>query len=293
MNINEQLLTTKNLIILSETVATCSFTKAAARLGMQQPNVSAAMHELEEKLNVKLFSNVPHGVVPTEAAIELNKYALQLKAMLHAVQNYSLTAHQYSGTIRLWMTDGLGSFCLAKQMTEFCKQFPDVRLEITCSNDTPNILSRETDIAIVYKEPMSSESVVISKHNVVFGLFASLEYLAQHGNPQSIEDLLENHYICDRKEYKTEWTAWSKMLKKAKKTIAYSNSTNVLTQLTKLGIGIGLHPINSGHAEKDLIQVLPDFTLEHPYWLVSHIDAKDTPKVREMLNKLKEIMNKL
>ena len=70
-------------------------------------------------------------------------------------------------------------------------------------------------IAIVYKEPMSSESVVISKHNVVFGLFASLEYLAQHGNPQSIEDLLENHYICDRKEYKTEWTAWSKMLKKA------------------------------------------------------------------------------
>ena len=47
------------------------------------------------------------------------------------------------------------------------------------------------------------------------------------------------------------------------------------------------------NAEKDMVQVLPEFTLEHPYWLVSHVDAKDTPKVREMLNKLKEIMNKL
>ena len=293
MNINEQLSITRSLIIMSETIATCGYTKAAANLGMQQPNVSAAMHEFEEKLKVKLFSNVPHGVVPTEAALELNKYALQLKAMLHTVQNYSLSAHQYSGTIRLWMTDGFGSFCLARQMTEFCKQFPDVRLEITCSNDTPNILSRETDIAIVYKEPLCSESVVISKHNVVFGLFASSEYVAQHGTPQNMEDLLENHYICDRKEYNTEWAVWDKLLKKAKKTVAHSNSTNILTQLTKLGRGISLHPINSGNAEKDMVQVLPEFTLEHPYWLVSHIDAKDTPKIRAMLNKLKEIMNKL
>lgn len=44
---------------------------------MQQANVSAAMHELEEKLKVKLFSNVPHGVVPMEAALELNKFALR------------------------------------------------------------------------------------------------------------------------------------------------------------------------------------------------------------------------
>ena len=116
------------------------------------------------------------------------------------------------------MTDGLGSFCLARQMTEFCNQFPDVRLEITCSNETPNIFARETDIAIVYKEPISSESVVISKHNVVFGLFASTEYVARHGAPQNIDDLLENHYICDRKEYKAEWADWNKLLKRAKKT---------------------------------------------------------------------------
>ena len=293
MNINEQLSITKSLIIMNETISACSFTKAASRLGMQQPNVSAAMHEFEEMLKVKLFSAVQHGVVPTEAAFELNKYALQLKAMLNTVQNYSLSAHQYSGAIRIWMTDGLGSFCLARQMTEFCNQFPDVRLEITCSNDTPNIYARETDIAIVYKEPINSRSVIISKHNVIFGLFASTEYVAKKGFPKDLEDLLENHYICDRQEYKSEWSEWSKMLKKAKKTIAYSNSTNILTQLTKLGLGIGLHPINSGNAEKDMVQVLPEFTLEHPYWLVSHIDAKDTPKIREMLNKLKDIMNKL
>lgn len=293
MNINEQLSITKSLIILKETISTCSFTKAAQRLGMQQPNVSAAMHEFEEKLKVKLFSNVPHGVVPTEAALELNKFALRQQALLHGVQNYSLEAHQYSGCIRLWMTDGLGSFCLARQMTEFCGQFPDVRLEITCSNETPNILARETDIAIVYKEPLSTESVVISRHDVKFGLFASDEYVLKHGAPKDMEDLLQNHYICDRKEYNTEWKEWDHLLKHAKKVVAVSNSTNVLTQLNRLGIGIGLHPINSGNEEKGMVQVLPEFTLEHSYWLVSHIDAKDTPKVREMLNKLKVIMNKL
>lgn len=293
LSINEKLLRARCLLILKEALETCNYTKAAEKLGMKQPNVSAAMRYLEESMGIKLFSPAAHGVIPTEEAFELGKKALELDATLHHVHNYSLDAHKYSGVIRIWMTDGLGSFCLSRHLNEFCQKFPDVTLEITCSNETPNIAIRQADIAIVYKPPLNSDAVVISKHDVVFGLFAANSYIARYGKPKSLKDLEENHYICDRKEYNTEWAEWGKILKNSKHLVAHSNSTNMLIQLNMLGLGIGLQPINSGSVTKDLVRVLPAFKLSHPYWLVSHKDTKDSPKIREMLNFLTKVMDEL
>jgi DNA-binding transcriptional LysR family regulator len=45
-----------------------SMAKAAARLGMSQPAVSAVIANLEQTLGVKLFDRHPQGVIPTAYA---------------------------------------------------------------------------------------------------------------------------------------------------------------------------------------------------------------------------------
>lgn len=292
-NINGKLSIAKSAIILKYAIETGSYTKTAEKLGMKQPNISAAIRSLEQILGGRLFTPTPHGVIPTEAALQFNDQVNRFSAALNNLCRYSLDNHKYSGLIKIWMTDGLGMLSISERIHDFCDSYPDVELEIHCSNETPDIGARKADIAIVFREPVHPDSVVIAKHNVKFGLFASEPYLYKHGHPKDLNDLENNHYICDRKEYKSEWPEWNNLLKHAKKISAKSNSTSVLMQLNRLGLGICLQPISSARISKNMIRVLPSFSLEHPYWLITHVDAVNTPKIRAMLDYLKEIMGSL
>lgn len=292
MNINDHIATLKGLLYLYNTIKTGSYTKTAGKLNSQQSNVSVAIHKFEKEIGVKLFSKVSHGVVPTEEGLVMNEYAERLLAILYDVQNYSTKAHSISGQIRLWTTDGIAT-CLVPYLTSFYHQYPEVKLDIICSNETPKIPNRDADIAIVYHEPLPTEPVVLSEYNVEFGLFASSEYIARYGMPKNLEDLLENHYICDRREYKTEWKEWDKIIAQAKHVVAVSNSSNLLSKLNSEGVGIVLHPLKAGKIEKGLIHIDIGFKLQHPYWVVSHHDSQQTEKVQVLLSYIKEVMNKL
>lgn len=293
MNVKEIFSTIKGLIFLSYTIKEGSISKAAIKTGVKQPYISSELRALEGYLGTKLFTRTSKGIIPTDAGQTIFQHTSKIIGIFNNLRSYSLDSAQVSGKIRLWTTDGMGSCCLAEHLTEFCCKYPKTSLEITCSNDMPNIAGREADVAILYHEPTHSDSVVISKHNICFSLFASPEYIAQYGFPKSMKDLLENHRICDRKEYRSEWKEWDKMITKAQNVVAISDSTTMLMQLSKLGIGITLHPKSAGLSDKDLVHIDLGFELNHPYWLVSHIDAKDSPRVRLLLEHINSIIKKI
>lgn len=292
MELKDYISTLKSAYYIDNTIKTGSFTKAAEKMGLQKSNVSKLVRQHEKDLGVKLFSNIPQGVVATSEGIEYYDEIQKLFGQIHNIMNYSTKAHSISGQIRLWTTDGIAS-CLVPYLTNFYHQYPDVKLDIICSNETPNVPNRDADIAIVYHEPSPTAPVVSFEYNIEFGLFASPEYVARYGMPKNMQDLLDNHFICDRREYKTEWKVWDKILEQAKHVVAISNSSNLLSKLNKEGVGIVLHPLKCGKIEKDLIHVDLGFKLQHPYWLVSHHDTQHTEKVQVLLSYIKEVMNKL
>lgn len=283
----------KDSIILNRIISEGNYTKAAKKLGMQQPNISAAVKHLESKLDVKLFTSDGRKMIPTEAALKIADKIKMTEAAIYDMLNFSLDTHNYRGVIKLWMTDGLGSFCIAHHITDFQNSYPGVMLDITCTNDTPDIGAREADVAVVYQKPSNQDSALISQYNVRFGLFASRKYARTHGLPKDLNDLIQNHYICDRQAYGTELPEWKAITDKAAHIVSSCNSTNILVQMVHHGAGIALSPVNAGYIDKDWINVMPDFILEHPYWLLSHVDTKDTPKIRGLLDYLKRILNRL
>lgn len=292
MNINDHIATLKGLLYLYSTIKTGSYTKTAEKLNNQQSNVSVAIHKFEEDIGVKMFSKASHGVVPTEEGLAMNEYARRLLAILYDVQNYSTKAHSISGQLKLWTTDGIGS-CLIPHLVELYHQYPDVSMEVTCSNEMPSFSVREADIAIVYAKPKPTEPVIFTEYLIKFGLFASPEYIARYGMPIDKEDLLKNHFICDRKEYATIWPRWKEVITHANHVVALTNSSNLMAQFNKEGLGIGLHPLNYGKIEKDLVHIDIDLNLEHSCWLVSHYDARKTEKIQILLEYIKEVMNRL
>lgn len=292
MDINKHIATLRGLLYLNNTIKTGSYTKTVEKTFTKQSNVSVAIHKLEKETGMKLFSNASHGVVPTEEGLAIDEYAQRLLALLYDVQNYSTKAHSISGKIKLWTTDGIGT-CLIQHLVDFHHQYPDVNLDVICSNEMPNFSTREADIAIVYSKPKPSEPVIFNEFMIKFGLFASPEYISRYGIPKNLDDLKRNHYICDRKEYTAIWPEWKEIIDHSEHVVAQINSSNLLIQFNKEGLGIGVHPINYGKIEKDLIPIDIDLHLEHRCWLVSHYDAKKTEKIQILLNHIQQVMSRL
>lgn len=137
--------------------------------------------------------------------------------------------------------------------------------------------------------PVHPDAVILFKHNLRFGLFASMDYLASFGYPKDIEDIQKNHRLCVRSNYREVWGEWCNFVDNCSYVAAETNSSSMLMQLTKDGIGIALHPFSVGLKEKNLVYLDKiKFELSHPFWIVSYKDVKDQKKIRVLIDYIKK-----
>lgn len=266
---------------------------AALESGMKQSNFSNCIRELEKKLKCELFNRVHNGVRLTENGKEFFKIGCDLDNALFKIDNYSTAETKISGDVKLWLSEGLGATYLSSSLPKFLMQYPDVHIDIFCSIESPKII-QETDMAIVYEEPKQNDAVIISKNELKFGLFASKDYLANYGCPKSLDDLKQNHKICDRSNFVDVWPVWRDIIENSAHVVTTTNSTAMLMRLTTDGIGVGLHPLGVAGHEENLIHLpLLSDEIRHPFWIVSHAVSKDVPKIRALIDYIKKEASQL
>jgi len=95
---------------------TCSITQAAENLFMAQPNLSKAIKELEESLNITIFTRTSKGVSTTEQGREFIKYAKNVMAQiekmeaLYAPKNENMQSIQISIPRGSYVSDAFTRF---------------------------------------------------------------------------------------------------------------------------------------------------------------------------------------
>lgn len=292
MSIKSKTVLVRNLLCFMEAAKQGTVSKAAQDSGMKQSNFSNCIKELEKKLKCELFVRMHNGVTLTENGKEFFKISCDLDNVLFKVENYSTAASKISGDVRLWISEGLGATYLSSCLPDFLMQYPDVHIEIFCSIDNPKVV-QEADMAIVYDEPHQSDAVVISKNELRFGLFASRDYLTKYGCPKDLNELTQNHKICDRDNFADVWPEWKEVVKNSSHVVTTTNSTSMLRRLTRDGIGISLHPLGF-EKDKNIERILKDeFELSHPFWIISHAASKDVPKIRALIDHIKRAASQL
>ena len=112
------------------------YTLAAARLGISQPSLSSAIHNLEDELGgVKLFEKVGRNIRLTE---EGRYYREQVDAALHQLNTASQTLHESKVSapvvIRLGLVSGSLDSLVAQEITECTRQNPRIRFQLTESS---------------------------------------------------------------------------------------------------------------------------------------------------------------
>ncbi|WP_413760831.1 LysR family transcriptional regulator [Streptomyces sp. MMBL 11-3] len=123
-------------------VEEASFTKAAARLHVAQPGVSAQIRRLERKLGQELLDRSGRLVRPTEVGAAVLPYA---RAALTAITDTRLVVDELTGLLRghvaIGMVPACGGFDLPALLAEFHQDHPSVEITLSEGNSETMIES--------------------------------------------------------------------------------------------------------------------------------------------------------
>lgn len=130
------------------------YTLAAARLGISQPSLSAAIHNLEDELGgVKLFEKVGRNIRLTEHG---RYYREQVDSALQQLNNASQTLHDSMVSapvvVRLGLVSGAQERVIAQEIVDSTKQSPRIRFRLTegSADELMDMVRQEKlDMAIV------------------------------------------------------------------------------------------------------------------------------------------------
>jgi DNA-binding transcriptional LysR family regulator len=149
---------TRQLAAFCAVVELKSFSQAADRLGVTQPAVSLQIRSLEERLGQQLLDRSGRRVEPTEAGQRLYRGAQRLLALEQ--QLIEEVAGEPDGELRgelaIGAATGPGATVVPLLLSEFHRQNPAVRVELTIS-DTQTVVEavgrRELELGIVGATP--------------------------------------------------------------------------------------------------------------------------------------------
>jgi len=188
------------LAIFSIVAEERSFTRAGARLGLSQSAVSHMMRTLEKKLGIQLLARTTRSVSPTAAGSallqNLNPALERIEQSLADARN--LRAHP-GGKIRLILSRTAARLILLPKLTQFTRAFPDVELDITCSNDSIDLIAGEFDAGIQIGEYIQKDMIAVKvSKDMRLTVVGSPGYFAAKGVPKSPEDLKDHLCIALR-----------------------------------------------------------------------------------------------
>ncbi len=142
-----------------------SFTKAAEKLFVSQPSLSATIKRLEEKTGAPIFDRSSSPVTLTEVGREYVKYAMQIREIERDFERYvSDHGRLLTGKIRIGGSSFFSSFILPEMISSFNKKHSRIEFEIF-EDSTKNLIAKliSGSVDVVIDNAMLSDENIVSK----------------------------------------------------------------------------------------------------------------------------------
>ena len=175
--------------------ATGSLTAAADKLRISQSAVSRQITALEDYLEMPLFHRHARGLTLTEQGQILFKTADDVAVRIARAQSSVIDSRQKpQGVLRVSSPISLGSNWLPSVLPEFLETYPDIDVQLILEDSEHDLSAFDVDCAL--RPWPSTQGDVIQRKlgQITQSLYASHQYLSDHGAPTSAEDL-DNHRI--------------------------------------------------------------------------------------------------
>jgi DNA-binding transcriptional LysR family regulator len=265
-----------------------SFTHAGESLGLSQSAVSRQVSALESELEAPLFHRHARGLILTEQGDVLYRTVQEVMTKLDAVQlRLSDNRAKPHGELRITTTLGIGTNWLTPRLGEFLELYPDVAVKVILSDEELDLGMREADVALRLREPSQPDLVRRRLFTVHYHLYASLDYVKQHGQPRTLEELDQHRILSYGVTGASFLHSLNSLLtagRDSKSPRLSALSVNNITALHKgvlAGVGIAVLPDYLIEEDSPLLRLLPQSEMpEYDCFLVYPEEMRNVARIQ-------------
>ena len=272
---------------------TGSLSAAARRLDVSQPTVGRRIEQLEQQLGVLLFNRTAQGLSLTVVGESIIGYAKRMEEEALSIERIVTGANQQlKGTVRVSLIEDLGIGWLPHKMKAFHEQYPQLSIEVNIDNRNVDLLRREADIAVRLARPEQGSLVCRRVGKLNFGMYASHDYLEQHGVPERFRELKDHYHVGFDLEVRGTESVKSLEAQFLPENIRHrSNSHMEMLAAVREGLGIGAFCCYIGDKKPELRRILEDrMEYYREIWLVTHEEIYRSARIRAVFDFLVEAL---
>jgi DNA-binding transcriptional LysR family regulator len=179
------------VLVFTRVVQAGSFTAAARALGLPKSTVSRKVAELEERVGARLLQRTTRKLSLTDAGRIYYQHGARIVSEAEAADQAVGRLHS-APRGRLRVTAPVSVATLGPVVAEYLRRYPDVTVELVCTDRTVDLIEEGFDVAIRAGRLADSTLVARSLGAVRRLPVAAPGYLRKHGTPRAPRDL-ERH----------------------------------------------------------------------------------------------------
>jgi len=239
-----------------------SLTHAGDQLHLSQSAVLRQIRALEESLNATLFHRHARGLILTEQGeLLFDATRAMVKRLDAATARIRDSEEEVFGELRVTTTIGFGTLWLAPRLPKLFKKHPDLNIDLMLEERVLDLPMREADVAIRMKEPSQADLIRKRLMTVHMCLFATRQYLEEHGTPETMEDLAQHRILCQNPrsaQVGAGATLVGELMTYDIPSLLTVNNYFGVLQGVLNNIGIGVLPNYLSQDFSELVRVLPE-----------------------------------
>lgn len=262
--------------------------EAAEALDIHRATVVRHIDQLEDALGGKLFQRHARGYTLTEAGHDLMRVAKAAKEQFDALAGRTQGRKlEVLGEVVVTSVEVVAPFVI-QAIARFRAAHPKTSVRYFASGRNYRLEYGEAHVAIrAGQKPVILDNVVQPFFVMRSGLYAHVNYVAQHGRPESPAEYADHAFIEDTRE---PLSTWGKGLVPKSNVVFSSGNERLTFQALQAGLGIAFYPAQLAARHGGLVEIHPPQPeWVTPFWLMTHVDLRHTAKVQAILEHLRTV----
>ena len=173
-----------------------SLRRAAERFKVSASTLARALDRLEKTVGYRLFVRFKEGLKLTDGGrLMLEEVRGMERATFSIARRSSVGRDRLKGTVRVSITEGLGTYWVLPQLLPFAQAHPLLTVDLHCTMDSINVARLEADISIQFIKPTDPDLYAVRLGVLHTFPFASQEYARRFGVPRSLEEARQHRFV--------------------------------------------------------------------------------------------------
>ncbi|KPF67376.1 hypothetical protein IP69_13615 [Bosea sp. AAP35] len=269
-----------------------SLRKAAARGGVSSATLFRRMADLEKALGGRLLNRVPEGMSLTLLGQRVLGVVEAMFVPVHDLGRLLAEQRADRTFVSITVTQGLGVNWLIPNAASFQQLHPTIGIDFRVSNEVADILRFDSDLGIQMTPPTAQDIMAVKIGRMHFELFASADYLARHGTPQTVEALRNHRFVEQRDGHvdRGHLTNLAGELRSVQIAAKVSGSCGAISAIEN-GLGIGVLPNYSVAFGNRVVPVGLPLRNHRDIWLTYRGDLRQNQGVAAAIGWIKSMFD--